>query len=93
MLKTRQDDDDDDEYVYSYIFSITASMKKIKPKKTLHLSSFWWWPPYLCWNAELEFKMAVVQMLRKFRFVACDKTEVSIPDLRVKHSQSRVVHM
>ena len=31
--------------------------------------------------AKLEFKMAVVQMLRNFRLVACDKTEVSIPDL------------
>ncbi|CAE1295567.1 Cytochrome P450 3A12,Cytochrome P450 3A4,Cytochrome P450 3A40,Cytochrome P450 3A11,Cytochrome P450 3A27,Lithocholate 6-beta-hydroxylase,Cytochrome P450 3A7,Cytochrome P450 3A19,Cytochrome P450 3A21,Cytochrome P450 3A13,Thromboxane-A synthase [Acanthosepion pharaonis] len=28
--------------------------------------------------AELEFKMAVVQMLRKFRLVACDKTEKKI---------------
>ncbi|CAE1256598.1 TBXAS1 [Acanthosepion pharaonis] len=28
--------------------------------------------------AQLEFKMAVVQMLRKFRLVACDKTEKKI---------------
>ncbi|CAE1295561.1 unnamed protein product [Acanthosepion pharaonis] len=28
--------------------------------------------------ADLEFKMAVVQMLRKFRLVACDKTEKKI---------------
>ena len=29
--------------------------------------------------AKLELKMAVVQMLRKFRLVADEKTEVSIP--------------
>ena len=64
-------------YIYYYSFSEENKAKR-KPYTYLPFGG----GPRICAGmrlAELEFKMAVIQMLRKFRLVADEKTEVSIP--------------